>query len=86
MLTPSSDIISRFTKVVGEKNAITDPVITLHKATHIDVTGTHAYVVWPTTYSYKQAGKPTQHDGIITFALEKSGGNWLIADWIWSKQ
>src|ERR1700755_3317996 len=55
----------------SSKNAITDPVITLRKATDIEVSGTHAYVVWPATYSYKQAGQPSQHNGIITFALEK---------------
>jgi len=66
----------------SRKNAITEPEITLLRVKDIEITGTHAYVVWPAAYGFKQAGKRSEHYSTITVALEKSGRDWRIATWI----
>lgn len=75
----SSDF-QAFTQTAG----ITDPAITVGKAWHIDVTGDRAYVVAPTTFVFKQKGKPVKEMGIVTVALQKSGAVWRMTGWAWA--
>jgi hypothetical protein len=64
---------------------ITDGVVTLGKATHVDVTGDRAYVVIPSDYSFKQKGKPVKETGsAFSFAMQKVGPTWKIAGWSWA--
>src|ERR1035438_5911116 len=44
--------------VDAKKNAITDGVLTLSNASHVDINGDRAYVVIPSNYTYKEKGKP----------------------------
>jgi hypothetical protein len=69
-----------FTKA-GE---ITEPAVTVGKPWHVNVTVDHAYVVAPTTFSYKQKGKPVLDKGVVTMAMHKDGSAWHITGWAWA--
>jgi ketosteroid isomerase-like protein len=68
-----------------KKSQMTDAVVKLGKAGHVDVTGDRAYVVLPATLDYKSAGKAMQLTGSLwTFVLQKVGGGWRITAWAWA--
>jgi hypothetical protein len=70
----------------AKKNGITDGVVTLGKASHVDINSDYAYVVIPANYAFKQKGKPVSEVGsIITLSLQKSSTGWLITGWAWAK-
>ena len=70
----------------AQKNGITDPVVTLGKTLHVDITGDRAYVVVSATYSYKQKGKAISEPGcFMTFALQKLAPGWRITAWAWTR-
>ena len=70
----------------NKKNGITDPIATLGKPRHVDVTGDRAYVVVPATYTFKLKGKKVTESGsTLTAALQKSAAGWVITGWAWSK-
>ena len=69
----------------AKKNDITDGVVTLSNAKHLNVTGDRAYVVVPADYAYKVKGKPIKQVGsIFTVALQKGPSGWRITGWAWS--
>lgn len=49
-----------------------------------EIDGDSAYVVVPTTYSWKQNGKAMTEDAHMTFVLKKEGDGWKISGWTWS--
>ena len=63
---------------------ITDPTVTVGKPWHIDVTADLAYVVAPTTFSFKQKGKPVTEGGVLTAILQKSAAGWRFIAWAWA--
>jgi ketosteroid isomerase-like protein len=70
----------------AKKNGITDPVVTLGKVRHVDITGDRAYVVVEATYSYKQHGKTIREPGcFMTYALQKLAPGWRITAWSWTR-
>lgn len=70
----------------AKKNDITDGVVTLGKARHIDVTGDRAYVVVPAEYAFKMKGKPVKEVGAtLTVALQKGASGWRMTAWSWAK-
>ena len=70
----------------AKKNGITDGHVTLAKPRHVDVNGDHAYVVVPDNYRFKQKGKAVNETGsILTVVLQKSGAEWKITGWSWTK-
>ncbi len=70
----------------AKKNGITDGVVTLSKASHVDITADLAYVVIPANYTFKQKGKPVSEAGsIITLTLQKVQSGWRITGWSWAK-
>jgi hypothetical protein len=70
----------------AKKNEITDGIVTLGKARHVDVTADRAYVVVPADYAYKQKGKDMKEAGsILTVALQKGPAGWRITGWAWSR-
>jgi ketosteroid isomerase-like protein len=70
----------------SKKENITNPVVTLGKPRHVDVTSDRAYVVVPASYNYKQNGKPMAETGsTFTVALQKGAAGWRITAWAWSK-
>jgi len=70
----------------NKKSGITDPLVTLGKPRHVDLSGDRAYAVVPATYTYKQNGKKVTESGsLLTAALQKSPAGWIITGWAWSK-
>jgi ketosteroid isomerase-like protein len=69
----------------AKQDVITDPVVTLQKPRHVQVTGDRAYVVVPANYDYKQKGKKMSQKGsTFTAALQKGPAGWRITAWTWS--
>ena len=69
----------------AKKDAISDGVVTMHKASHVTVSGDRAYVVVPSDYAWKQKGKPMKETkAAFSFALNKAAGGWKIVAWTWA--
>jgi len=69
----------------AKKDAITDPVVTLAKPRHVNVSADRAYVVVKADYKYKQKGKNVSQKGAtMTVALQKSAAGWRITGWAWA--
>lgn len=69
----------------AKKNGITNGVVTLGKPRHVDVTGDRAYVVAPTSFAYKENGKPKKETGAtLTIALQKGAAGWRMTGWAWT--
>jgi len=72
--------------VDAKKNGITDGVVTLGDALHVDINSDHAYVVVPANYRFKQKGKTVSEVGsIITLSLKNGPMGWRITGWAWAK-
>jgi ketosteroid isomerase-like protein len=70
----------------AQKNGITDGHVALAAPRHVDVTGDHAYVVVPATYTFKMKGKPVKESGsVLTVVLRKEASGWRIVAWSWAK-
>jgi len=70
----------------NEKSGITEGDATLGAPWSVDVTGERAYFVAPTTYTYKQHGKPVKEaHAVFTVALKRTQAGWRITAWTWSK-
>lgn len=48
------------------------------------VIGGHAYVIFPSTYTFQQKGRTMRETGTMTFALVKQGADWKIQAWTWT--
>ncbi len=71
---------------MAKSQGITNGIVTLGTPRHVDVTGDRAYVVVPTTFTYKLHGKATTEAGSsLTIALRKVGAGWRITGWAWTK-
>ena len=71
----------------AKKNGITDGKVTLGNPRHVDITADRAYVVVPTTYTFKQKGKAAKETGsTLTLALQKVAAGWRITGWAWTKK
>ena len=72
--------------VEGEHLGAGDYFVELGEPRHVNVTGDSAYVVVPTTMTFKVHGKQiTQTGAIFTVALRKLDDGWRIAAWAWAK-
>jgi ketosteroid isomerase-like protein len=58
--------------------------VTIGAPTREVVSGDHAYVIAPTTYTFKQKGMMMRETAQMTFALDKQAGGWKIASWTWT--
>lgn len=72
--------LSRSEKAEGK----TDGVVSLGDPLVEKVKGAHAYVLVPSTYTFKQAGKKIRETGTMTFALSKRKDGWKISAWTWA--
>ncbi|MBV8344440.1 MAG: hypothetical protein JO190_05525 [Candidatus Eremiobacteraeota bacterium] len=68
----------------SKKNGVSDELVTLGKAWHINVAGDRAYAAFPATYAYKAKGKTVETSGVLTVALQKNASGWLMTGWTWS--
>ena len=70
----------------GEHLGVSDYLITLDEPSHNDVTGEHAYLVVPATFTYNVRGTPVEQTGaFFTVALHQLPEGWRIAAWAWTK-
>ena len=71
----------------AKANGITDGLVTLGTPSHVDVTGDRAYVVIPSTYTWKQKGVAMREDGsAFAFAMHKEKDGWRFTGWSWAKK
>ena len=70
----------------GEHVGATDYSVTLGDLKHNNITGDSAYVVFPTTMTFRLQGRQiTQSGAFFTVALRKLNEGWRIASWAWTK-
>ncbi len=68
----------------AKATGVTDGKVTYGKPTRTEIEGDVAYVVMPTTYLYKEHGKPMVEEGQITVVLHAEAGAWKMSGWTWS--
>jgi len=68
----------------SKKNGFSDETVTLGTAWHVVVSGDRAYAALPANYAYRQKGKAMKTSGILTIALRKTSGGWLMTGWSWA--
>jgi hypothetical protein len=72
--------------IEGEHVGAGDYHVTVGPALHANISGDAAYVVVPTTMTFKLRGKQvTQSGATFTVALRRIEGDWRIAAWAWAK-
>ena len=70
----------------GEREGASGYAVSLGKPRHHNVNGDAAYLVLPTTMTFKHKGKQvTQTGATWTVALRKFADGWRITAWAWSK-
>ena len=62
----------------------TDGQVALSAPTREVVSGDRAYVIVPSTYSFKQKGRTLRETAQMTFVLTKVSSDWKIAAWTWT--
>jgi ketosteroid isomerase-like protein len=68
----------------SKKNGITDQSVLISAPTRELVSGDRAYLIVPSVYSFKQAGKPMSEKAQMTVSLRKGSSGWLIYGWTWT--
>lgn len=63
---------------------LTDPKVVLGTVTRTLVSGDRAYVIAPSTYSFKVKGVAMTEVAQMTFALRKRPDGWKILAWTWT--
>ena len=58
--------------------------LTMTSAVREVVSGTHAYVIVPSTYTFKQNGKTMHEVSQMTYVLAKGKSGWKIESWTWT--
>ena len=59
-------------------------LVTIGAPSREAVSGDHAYVVAPSTYTFKQKGMTMRETAQFTFVLDKEATGWKIAAWTWT--
>lgn len=62
----------------------TEGQATLSAPTREVVSGDRAYVIAPSTYTFKQKGNTFRETAQMTFVLTKVSSDWKIAAWTWT--
>jgi ketosteroid isomerase-like protein len=68
----------------AQATGVTDGLVKYGAPTRTEVEGGVAYVIVPTTYTYKQHGQAFVEEGQMTFVLRTEAGGWKITSWTWS--
>ena len=70
----------------GKQEGATDYLVTLDEPRHVDVTDDRAYLVVPSTMTFRVHGKQvTQSGSTFTVALHRLAEGWRITAWAWAK-
>jgi hypothetical protein len=56
----------------------------LGAVTRFESDGTAAYVIVPSTYTFKEGGAAMRETAQMTFTLKKGATGWLIHGWTWT--
>ena len=67
----------------AQRNGITAISMNLRNTTRVEIKGPHAYAIVEGLLNYEGA-VPGQADGLLTFALVKKDGGWLISAFAWT--
>lgn len=67
----------------AQRNGITGISMNLRNTTRVEIDGPHAYAIVEGLLNYEGA-VPGQSDGLLTFALVKHDGAWLISALVWT--
>ncbi len=81
------DVVNRWAADYAKDAAaqgITDPKVVLGAVTREIVAGDRAYVIAPSTYTFKLKGVPMREVAQMTFALRKLPAGWKIIAWTWT--
>ena len=62
----------------------TEGTVAVAAPTREIVSGARAYVIAPSTYTFKQKGKTIRETAQMTFVLAKEASGWKIAAWTWT--
>jgi ketosteroid isomerase-like protein len=68
----------------AKAHSITEPHMDYRAPTRAESDGKSAYIIVPTVYRIKQAGKPMSAAGSMTFVMTHADGSWKIASWTYS--
>jgi ketosteroid isomerase-like protein len=68
----------------AKKNGITEPMVTISKATRVERSGDQAYIVVPAVYTFKLKGAAMREAAQMTVVLRKGPTGWLIHAWTWT--
>ncbi|HET7218603.1 MAG TPA: hypothetical protein VFJ02_11175 [Vicinamibacterales bacterium] len=68
----------------AKKNGITEQKVVLGSATRVETDGNAAYVIVPSTYTFKLKGVAMREAAQMTFTLKKGASGWLIHGWTWT--
>src|SRR5215510_6435968 len=72
--------------IEGEHVGATNYSVTLGEPKVNNITGNSAYIVFPSTMTFKLHGTPIRQSGAtFTEALRKLENGWRIAAWAWTK-
>ena len=58
--------------------------VTVGKPTREVISGDHAYVVAPSSYTFQQKGMTMREKAQLTFVMTKEASGWKIASWTWT--
>lgn len=65
---------------------MSDAVITLGKAQHVDIAAGRAYAVFPADLTFKRQGKETKEAAsTVAVTLQKGKAGWQITGWAWAR-
>jgi ketosteroid isomerase-like protein len=67
-----------------EADGVSEGDAQLGQLTREEITGNHAYVIVPATYTYRQKGMAMRQPAQLTYFLDKSAAGWKIAGWTWT--
>lgn len=82
--TACSDWVTAF-EAMTKKEKITNMTVAFGTPTTNAVSGDVAYIVMPATLHYNKGGKPVKATGaVMTIALKKTSGGWLMTGWAWA--
>ena len=68
----------------AKANGITDESVAIGAPTRLEVNGDSAYVIVPSTYSFKLKGVAMKEVAQMTFVVKKGQNGWLIHGWTWT--
>ncbi len=67
-----------------KKRGVSDQKVSIGAVKRIESDGTSAYVIVPSSYTYKEKGVAMRETAQMTFTLKNGATGWLIHGWTWT--